>query len=293
MQHRESPSICRVTVRCSWRRASRHQASSTRVSASRVTFCRGSPTPGSGSTRPVTWFRASPSIRTTFRRASVRCECGCEGSRIGCPPPVVRGADPSWWRPGAISGCQGLQALDAEGCDWRAFNRCGAERLHSRCSGPRTDSPSAWPRSHNWPGRISPPTPSSAKLHAAPRAHRTVPDATRPRHTARRRAWSRYSTLPTASRTRSPQTGEQNFSCHLLGTYSRPHNSQNRGPDATHFAAFAGRGRRDPTLQYRRFPCIARNSRPHHLHARYPSNSTAADLGREIVRAAVTLLSPT
>jgi hypothetical protein len=131
----------------------------------------------------------------------------------------------------------------------RALSRCGAERLQDLCSGPPADSPSAWPRSHNWHGRISPPTPSSANRHAPTRAHRTVPDATRARHTARRRVWSRYFTLPTASRTRSPQSGEQNFWCHTVGTYSTPHNSQNRGAEATHFAALAGHGRRHPNPQ--------------------------------------------
>ena len=76
------------------------------------------------------------------------------------------------------------------------------------------------PRSHSWPGSINPPSSPSANRHAAPRAHRTVPDATRARHTARRCCWSRYFTRPTASRTRSPQTGEQNFWCQTLGTYS-------------------------------------------------------------------------
>ena len=41
-----------------------------------------------------------------------------------------------------------------------------------------TDSPSAWPKSHNWPGPISPPTPSSANRHAAPRAQHTDPNTT-------------------------------------------------------------------------------------------------------------------
>ena len=62
----------------------------------------------------------------------------------------------------------------------RPFSRCGAERLHTLCSGPPADSPSAWPKSHNWSGRINPPAPSTANRHAAP-AH-TAPSPTPPGH---------------------------------------------------------------------------------------------------------------
>ena len=60
-------------------------------------------------------------------------------------------------------------------------------RLHSRCSGPPTDSPSAWPRSHGWPGRISPPR-RPPRTGTQPRAH-TEPSPTQPapRHAARAR----------------------------------------------------------------------------------------------------------
>jgi hypothetical protein len=53
------------------------------------------------------------------------------------------------------------------------------------------------------------PRLSSANRHAAPRAHRTVPDATRAAHARRRTACPAYFTRPAASRTRSAHSDEQ------------------------------------------------------------------------------------
>ena len=62
----------------------------------------------------------------------------------------------------------------------RDFNRCGADRLHSRCSGPPTDSPSAWPKSHTGPARSArrarpPRTGTQPLAHNAPTQTQPAP----------------------------------------------------------------------------------------------------------------------
>ena len=109
---------------------------------------------------------------------------------------------------------------------------------------------------------MKPPSSPSANRHAAPRAHCTDPDATVPAHTRRRCACPRYFTRSTGRRATSLHRVEQKRACHAAGQNRSPHNSQNRGSDATHRPP-DDRGRRHPKPQYRRLPCVTRNSRPH------------------------------
>ena len=165
------------------------------------------------------------------RRAVARSRVRVEPVHPSAPPPIVFGC--------CVSRCPRSGVLDRDG---HARHRCGveaspfgvtpylhrrltlarrrwgADRLQIRCSAPPAHSPSAWPRSHNWPGRSSPPSSPSENRHARPRAHRTCPVETLARHTARCRCWSRYLTRPTMSRTRSPHNGR----AELLMPHGRP-----------------------------------------------------------------------
>ena len=88
--------------------------------------------------------------------------------------------------------------------------------------------------------------PPSPNRHAAP-AHTAPCPTPPPPPTARRRACSRYFTRPPHPERAPTQRRAEPLMPHR-GTYSQPHRSQNRGPDATHRGP-NGHGCRHPTLQ--------------------------------------------
>ena len=73
----------------------------------------------------------------------------------------------------------------------RPFSRCGAERLHTLCSGPPADSPSAWPKSTTGQAESTHPHhPPRTGMQPPRTPHRPRPHPATPR--SRRRDWSRY-----------------------------------------------------------------------------------------------------
>jgi hypothetical protein len=124
--------------------------------------------------------------------------------------------------------------------------------LQRTCSGPPADSPSGCPKCHGSPGASRPPsiTPStsSACKHAAPRAHRTHPEATNGRHRARapRCSGVAYNRASSPRRANRVQVREQNRWFGALATNSRPHRSHQRVPNERPAQRRQGRADVDP-----------------------------------------------